>query len=232
MTGAARKLRGMLDIAGAAHDQQLGIILAQLRHEALDEHRFIHGEHDREGVLDPQPVHRIPPGGIAEGGTETIALRALDQVGIGVDRNIGLVMRLSICATNLPTRPAPTITPAASSAVLGQFGDRFDPPGDDAAEPREQRRDRQADRGDDLPELRRSGLDQQAELAAERTISVVSDGLAMSMPVSAAVLRRAPINRRRMPVTSALNTRMSTTAVAIVGEVLPDRLRGRCSCRP
>ena len=45
--------------------------------------------------------------------------------------------------------------------VLGQFGDRLDTPGDDAPEPRKQRRHRKSDRGDDLPELRGSGLDQQ-----------------------------------------------------------------------
>ena len=54
-----------------------------------------------------------------------------------------------------------------------------------------------------------------AELAAASTISVVSDGLAIRMPVSAAVDRRAPIRRKRMPVTSALKTRTPTTAVAI-----------------
>ena len=45
--------------------------------------------------------------------------------------------------------------------ILGQFRDRFDPPCDDAAETREQRGDRQADRSDDLPELRGARLDQQ-----------------------------------------------------------------------
>ena len=54
-----------------------------------------------------------------------------------------------------------------------------------------------------------------AELAAARMISVVSDGLAISMPVSAAVLRRAPMNRSSMPVTSALKGRISSTAVAM-----------------
>ncbi len=55
--------------------------------------------------------------------------------------------------------------------------------------------------------------------AADMTISVVSDGLAIRMPVSAAVLRRAPISRSSMPVTSALNTRTSTTATAMAAKL-------------
>ena len=58
--------------------------------------------------------------------------------------------------------------PRLVSRVLGQFGDRLDTPGDDAAEPREQRRHSESDRGDDLPELRGSGLDQQGRACGRK----------------------------------------------------------------
>ena len=53
-----------------------------------------------------------------------------------------------------------------------------------------------------------------ADPAAASTMSVVSEGLAIKMPVSAAVERRAPISRSNMPVTSALKTSTPTTAAA------------------
>ena len=46
-------------------------------------------------------------------------------------------------------------------------------------------------------------------------ISVSSDGLAMRMPVSTAVLRRAPIKYSSVVVISALSVSRQTTAMAI-----------------
>ena len=69
------------------------MLLAQLGYQPLHQYRLVHRQHHGERVLDPQPVHRIAARGIAECGAETIALRALDQVGIRIERDIRLVMR-------------------------------------------------------------------------------------------------------------------------------------------
>lgn len=79
-------------IARARDDRQIGMSRAQLAHQALGDHWFVHGQDHRMGLIQPQPLQRMAAGRVAEGGVITRAQRAGDQIGVGIDGDVAFAM--------------------------------------------------------------------------------------------------------------------------------------------
>ena len=134
--------------------------------------------------------------------------RRLDRVDVRIDRDIGLVV-LGQHLGDQPPDPAEAddhrarLLAGRRDVGLAGLAAILDPPRRVAAEPGQQRRQRQAHRGDDLPEGGGVGGDH-AGRARPRpsTISVVSEGEAISRLASAATARALaaePQQQRRSP---------------------------------
>ena len=164
MTGScAIEFGSVRTVASAGHDQQVRVCLAQFSHQALCQNRLVHGEHQSEGILDPELVERVGARRISESRADALALGVGNEVGVRVDCDIGLVMRFQHPRDQLAdTARADDDDAWLVHVFCRQFGYRLDTPPDDPADMRKQGRHCQADRRDDLPELGRTGLDQQS----------------------------------------------------------------------
>ncbi len=145
----------MIGIARAADDRQVGIFLAQQpRHPQLLD-RVVHRQHDRIGGFDPQLVEAARARNVGKADDEAVAPRRRHRVDVGVDRDIGPMMFAQQFGNGAPDAAEPDDDGAALGGLVGPrpLAAHFDPPRDVVADPRQQWRDGQPDRGDQLPEF-------------------------------------------------------------------------------
>ena len=130
------------------------------------QHRIVHGQDQRAGMAEVEPVEQLGPRDVAEDHAEALApRRRRPRRCSNRPRHRAGRGAASISATSRPTRPKPMITARGSSLASGAMPARRRPRMSTrraaiAAEPGEQRREGQADRGDDLPEGGGLGADQ------------------------------------------------------------------------
>ena len=112
----------MFGVAGAHDDEQVGMLLAQLGDEALGQDRFVHRQHDCRSGFDAEARKRIAARRIAEGSAVSVALCAVDQVGVGIEQHIGPVMG-RVHVGNQPADASAADDDGAAFALvfLGQF---------------------------------------------------------------------------------------------------------------
>ena len=156
----------MAGIARAGDDRQIGLGRAQAADQPLHRNGFIHGEDNRGGIVQPQPLKRIVARGIGIVGDEPLRARRLDQFGIDVDRHVSL----AVLPEHFGNQPPDASAADHDRVRIGQqfIGVRvpinFDPPPQPAPGNCQNRGDGQPQRGHDFPELPGRWGDQLARL--------------------------------------------------------------------